>query len=175
MLKEEYSQTALSDLSDQALKRLEQLPAFRDASSVAIYHAMPGEVQTAAFIEKWAVSKTVYLPVVCGEDIQLHPFKGNDALRTGAFGIFEPIPDVGTEKIKPDLIVVPGIAFDRQMNRMGRGKGYYDRLLAEPELQDTARVGLCFCFQLVSEVPVCDGDKKMHEIITDQENLSAFE
>lgn len=173
LLKRGYSQTSLSDFSRQALERLEQLQTFREADSFAIYHAMPDEVQTAAFIEKWSATKTVFLPVICGDILQLHPYKNNTSLKAGVFGILEPIPDEKAEKAKPDLIIVPGVAFDRKMNRMGRGKGYYDRLLTEPELQDVTRIGLCFSFQLVEEVPVWADDVKMHRIITDKEDIIA--
>lgn len=167
--KKEYSQTALSELSCRALERIEQLDAFRSADSFAIYHAMPDEVQTAAFILKWAPHKTIYLPVICGDLLELHEYQADDSLKPGVFGILEPIPTSITEKPKPDLIVIPGVAFDRTMNRMGRGKGYYDKLLIEPELQNTKQVGLCFNFQLVPEVPSTPTDIKMEMIITDEE------
>jgi len=170
--KKEYSQTALSELSCRALERIEQLDVFRGADSFAIYHAMPDEVQTASFIRKWASRKTIYLPVICKDRLELHPYQADDSLKPGVFGILEPIPGTLTEKPKPDLIIVPGVAFDREMNRMGRGKGYYDKLLVEPELQNTARVGLCFSLQLVPEVPVCTDDVKMDLLITDEEVIS---
>lgn len=172
LLKKEYSRATLSELSAQALERLEQLPAFRHAGSFAIYHALPDEVQTAAFIDKWAAFKTIYLPVISGEDIQLHPFKGNHALKAGAFGIPEPIPEDRAGKASPDLIIVPGVAFDRLMNRMGRGKGYYDRLLIEPELRSVTKIGLCFSFLLLDELPVYPGDVKMNGVVTDREYLA---
>ncbi|MDD4514390.1 5-formyltetrahydrofolate cyclo-ligase [Massilibacteroides sp.] len=168
LLKKEYLPTILSDLSQSALGCLERSEIFRKADSFAIYHAMRDEVQTAAFIDKWASSKTIYLPVICGENLELHEYSKNTALKPGVFGILEPVPGANVEKPRPDLIVVPGVAFDKQMNRLGRGKGYYDRLLIEPELQDVTRVGLCFNFQLVPQIPVSPGDIRMHYIITDQ-------
>lgn len=169
--KKEYSQTRLSELSNLALERIEQLDAFRSADSFAIYHAMPDEVQTASFIRKWASLKTIYLPVICGNLLELHQYKADEDLKPGVFGILEPIPTTIVEKPKPDLIVIPGVAFDKDMNRMGRGKGFYDKLLIEPELQSTKRVGLCFSFQLVPEVPSYSNDIKMEMVITDTETL----
>ena len=167
--KKEYSRTLLSDLSCLALEQIEQLDVFQRADSFAIYHAMPDEVQTASFIQKWASHKTIYLPVICGDLLELHQYEADDALKPGVFGILEPIPSSTVKKPKPDLIITPGVAFDKDMNRMGRGKGYYDKLFTEPELQNAMRVGLCFHFQLVPEVPSCPNDIKMELIITDKE------
>lgn len=167
MRKKAYAQTALSDLSCRALEYLEDLEVFRSADSFAIYHAMADEVQTAAFIRKWASRKTIYLPVICGDVLELHEYKADDALKPGVFGILEPLPVAVSEKPTPELIVVPGVAFDRNLNRMGRGKGYYDKLLVEPELREARKVGLCFHFQLVPEVPSCPNDIPMDLLVTD--------
>lgn len=173
--KKNYSPTTLAELSNRALERIEQLDAFQSADSFAIYHAMPDEVQTADFIRKWARQKTIYLPVICGDMIELHRYNADEALKPGVFGILEPVPVLQEEKPRPDLIVIPGVAFDRRMNRMGRGKGYYDRLLIEPELRQAIRLGLCFDFQLVSEVPVSSGDIRMEWIVTDRELIGVSE
>lgn len=166
-----YSQTTLSDLSLQALERIEQLSAFQNADSFAIYHGMPDEVQTASFIEKWAARKTIYLPVICGDVIRLHQYKDSDALKPGVFGILEPATDALSEKARPDLVIVPGVAFDRDLNRLGRGKGYYDKLLSEPEMRYVIRIGIGFSFQVVREVPTSPVDIRMHRIVTDKEVL----
>lgn len=170
-LKAEYSKITLSDLSREALERLEQLPEFKEADSFAIYHAMPDEVQTADFIEKWATQKTIYLPVICGDILQLHQYKKNTDLTPGVFGILEPKPESDYMKPSPAIIVIPGVAFDNEMNRLGRGKGYYDKLLTEPEMQQSKRIGLCFSFQMVSKVPTTKEDIRMQRIITDKEGI----
>lgn len=171
--KKSYSKIQLSERSETILERLEQTHLFRAASRVALYHALPGEVQTAAFIEKWQDKKTLYLPVVEGDDLRLLPYLGNDRLKTGSFGILEP-----TEEASPtpettagtlDLIIVPGIAFDRKNNRLGRGKGYYDRLLSEWK---TPKIGICFDFQLFDEIPAEPFDRKMNLVISENETTS---
>ena len=63
-----------------------------------------------------------------------------------------------------DLIIVPGVGFDRQGNRLGRGKGYYDRLL--PRIPSAYKIGICFPFQLVEEIPAEPFDIRMDEIVT---------
>ncbi len=151
------------------MERLEQLEVFHSAKHIALYHAMSDEVQTASFVRKWAFHKTIYLPVICGDRIELYPYTAEEALKPGVFGILEPVPHALTEKPSPDLIIVPGVAFDRHMNRMGRGKGYYDRLLIEEELRGAIKVGLCFDFQLVDEVPSTAEDIRMDMLVTNKE------
>jgi len=165
--KKEYSTTCLSARSIEALNRLEGLDIFRQAKSVSLYHALPGEVETAAFIEKWAETKTIFLPTVEGNDLTFHTYKGKHALRRGAFGIMEPEgEDVSMEQT--DLIIVPGIAFDRQRNRLGRGKGYYDRFLTALSIP---KIGLCFDFQLVDKIPAEPFDIPVDMVVTDKQSI----
>lgn len=169
--KKSYSKTLLSERSRYILGRLEQTDLFRSASRIAFYHALPGEVQTAEFIEKWHGKKDFYLPVVEGNDLRLVPYRGNKHLKAGSFGILEPIAEenAATEATNHpaiDLIIVPGVAFDRKNNRLGRGKGYYDRLLSELHVP---KIGLCFDFQLFNEIPVEPFDRKMNQVISEHE------
>lgn len=170
-LKNLYSRSAQSDLSLEILSRLEQTTLFQTASCIALYHAIPGEVQTAAFIEKWGEMKKILLPVIEGNDLRMVLYKGNESLRPGVFGILEPqIEESNTNLYEKEieLIVVPGVAFDRQLNRMGRGKGYYDRLLST---LTAPKVGICFGFQLMDTIPVEPFDRKMDAVITEKEIL----
>lgn len=170
-LKRSYQKTVLYDLSEKILKRLEETDLFRQASSIALYHAIPGEVQTATFIEKWYLNKQLLLPVIEGDDLHLVPYRGKESLKSGVFGILEPTGagEVLQTEYSPDLIIVPGVAFDRNLNRMGRGKGYYDRLLSTLE---APKIGICFDFQLQESIPVEPFDKKMDLIVTESEIIS---
>lgn len=157
----------MCDFSDKILENLERTEVFRNASRVAIYHAIPGEVQTASFIEKWYLTKKILLPVIEGDDLRMLPYTGRESLKAGVFGILEPTLDSPVMSEKDiDLIVVPGVAFDRERNRMGRGKGYYDRLLSTLQ---APKVGICFGFQLFPSIPVEPFDKKMDLVITEEE------
>ena len=111
------------DLSEEIMKRLEETELFRQASCIALYNAIPGEVQTAGFLEKWFEKKQLLLPLIVGDNLRLLPYNGTDSLKPGIFGIMEPIEQETTvDESEIDLIIVPGVAFDRQLNRMGRGK-----------------------------------------------------
>ena len=164
-LKRSYTKTALLSLSAKIMERLEGADLFLRASCVAIYHALPGEVQTAGFIEKWYQEKRLLLPVVKGDDLQLRLYSGKESVTAGAFGIPEPTeacPVVPEDEI--DLILVPGVAFDRRCNRLGRGKGFYDRLLSTLNIP---KIGICYDFQLRDSIPVEPFDRKMDLIVTE--------
>jgi 5-formyltetrahydrofolate cyclo-ligase len=150
-------------------QRLTDTPEFRRAECVALYNALPDEVQTLTTVEEWYELKTVALPVVIGNDVVFYKYEGSNKLRRGAYGIYEP---VGTQAIAIEavsLFVVPGVAFDRQGNRLGRGKGYYDRLLAKC---NRPVIALCYSFQLLDDVPTEPHDKKMSMIITEEKQIT---
>lgn len=169
-LKKSYGKITLLDFSEKILKQLEETELFRQASCIALYYSIPGEVQTAGFLEKWFEEKQLLLPLVVGDDLRLLPYKGKESLQPGAFGIPEPTDTETTvSEWAVDLIIVPGVAFDRQLNRMGRGKGYYDRLLSTLQ---APKIGICFDFQLQDNIPVEPFDKKMDLIITEKEIIT---
>lgn len=123
---------------------------------------MKDEVQTHAFIEKWSRSKRIILPVVTGDELELRVYTGPQDLAIGSYSIAEPTGAPFTDYETIDLAVIPGVAFDRYGHRLGRGKGYYDRLL--PQIP-APKVGICFPFQLIEEVPAEAFDFRMDTII----------
>lgn len=150
--------------SAEALAALEAHPAFGAARTVLLYHSLPDEVDTHAFVEKWSGAKRVLLPVVVGNDLELRCYTGLHDLAVGAFGISEPTGELFTDYGSIDLVVVPGVAFDRLGNRLGRGRGYYDRLL--PRIPHARKVGICFPFQIVDRVPAEAFDIRMDEVVS---------
>lgn len=150
--------------SAEILAALEAHPAFRAATTVLLYHSLKDEVDTHEFIRKWSREKRILLPVVVGDDLELRLYTGPEDLKPGAYGIEEPTGELFTDYADIDFIAVPGVAFDRNGNRLGRGKGYYDRLL--PRIPSAYKAGICFPFQLVEEVPAEPFDIRMDEIIT---------
>ncbi len=167
LLKRSCGETTLLAHSKAIQKRLEETDVFHGASCVALYNAIAGEVQTMGLLERWYEKKQLLLPRVVGEDLSFSPYKGVEALKVGAFGIMEP-DDLEAEVAAKDidLVIVPGVAFDRGLNRLGRGGGYYDRWLSS---LDVPTIGLCFNFQLMDAIPTEAFDKKMDMIITEKE------
>lgn len=161
-LKKQHTKEQLLEQSETILAKLEQHPDFKNARIVMLYSALPDEVQTQAFIEKWRHKKKIILPTVVGDDIIPVELAENTTFAVGDFNILEPqnTPYSGGY----DLIVVPGVAFDRNGNRIGRGRGYYDRFLSKH--LNIKRIGICFDFQLVHEVPTEPNDIRMDEVIS---------
>lgn len=156
------SDSTLKSLSKDILETLENHPAFRASNIILLYHSLKDEVYTHTFIEKWSREKHILLPVVQGDELELRSYRSLDDLAIGAYGILEPIGTPFHDYTKIDLVIVPGVAFDTSGSRLGRGKGYYDKLL--PKLA-AHKIGICFPFQLVDEIPTEEFDIQMNEII----------
>lgn len=161
-LKAEISEIEKHAQSVRVFEKVESLPEFQAAKTVLIYWSMPDELPTHNFIVKWSRQKQMLLPIVKGNDMFAKPFSTKDQMVQGAYGIWE--PDAQREFIqKVDLVIVPGIAFDKQKNRLGRGKGYYDRYFTNGRVQ---KWGICFDFQLMNKIPAEPFDIKMDKVIT---------
>ena len=160
--KKQHTPEELLTQSETILRKLAENPHFRQAERVMLYASLPDEVQTLAFIEEWRHRKTIILPTVVGDDIIPVELADDTVFAEGDFHIPEPQNHPYTGGF--DLIVVPGMAFDNEGHRLGRGRGYYDRFLAQHPQVYT--IGLCFDFQLVPLVPAESYDHQINEIIT---------
>lgn len=148
--------------------RLEQSAAFLLAENILLYHSLPDELSTREFLNKWSGRKHFFLPRVNGVNLDILPYDRSH-MALGAFHIEEPQGDDTADINSIELIVVPAIAYDKRGNRVGRGKGYYDRLL-----QSTAatKIGVGYDFQLISEdIPVEPHDVAVDIVITDRRRL----
>lgn len=146
------------------MSKVEDLDRFREAKVVLLYWSMEDEVQTHDFVEKWYKSKTILLPCVDGDDLRLRQYTGADCMREGEqFGIGEPTGEEYTDLESVDAIIVPGVAFDKEGHRMGRGRGFYDRLLKSTP--NAYKIGVCFDFQMVESVPVEPHDVMMDRVV----------
>lgn len=156
----------LREMSRLLCKRLLANERLGNASTVMMYYPLGDEVDVTSVIEQLAESgKTVVLPQVTGEaEMVLRRYKGEDDLREGAFGIMEPCGELFTDYEAIDVAIIPGMAFDRHGNRLGRGKGYYDRFL--PLLPTRVyKIGVCFPFQLLDLIPMEEHDISMDTVI----------
>ena len=147
------------------LTKLSRHPRLAEARIVLLYSALPDEVPTLPLLNRLTTEgKTVLLPrVVSDTDMELRRYTGPNDLEPGAFGIMEPTGELFTDYDLIDVVVVPGMAFDREGHRLGRGKGYYDRFLAQ--LPHIYKIGICFPFQLVDKVPADAHDMLMDEVV----------
>ena len=152
VLKSQYSLEQKVEMSRPLWKELEQTDFFKEARTVLLYWSMDDEVFTHDYVCKWAGEKTVLLPCVKGDVLELRVFKGMESLQPGeAFGILEPVGELYTDYDAIDLIVVPGVAFDVTRHRIGYGRGYYDKYLAKhPKLRSAA---VAYDLQVFPEIP----------------------
>lgn len=155
----------LMTISSALLEQIEKHPRFIASDTVLLYHSLGDEVQTHAFVEKWSASKKVLLPVVQGDILVLRHYTGKECLQVGAFGIEEPEGEDFTGYDEIQLGIIPGMSFDRKGNRLGRGKGYYDKLLP---LLHTYNIGICYRFQAREEIPAEPFDQPMDEVWTEE-------
>ncbi len=154
-------------LSESLTEKIELNVHFRQAHTVLLFHSLPDEPDMGSLLKRWWKKKILLLPVVVGENLILRRYRGEESLGKGAFGIMEPMEVVEEKSFSiPDLAIVPGVAFDNEGHRLGRGKGYYDRLLSQALYDNTYKIGCCFRFQLVDEVPTASHDVKMDEVLS---------
>jgi 5-formyltetrahydrofolate cyclo-ligase len=144
-------------------------PEFRQARVLALYHAVHNEVATS-LVHATALDagKTVIYPVVTGGSLVFRRVVDDRDLQTGAYGIREPLavcPEVAIGEV--EAVIVPGVAYDLRGQRIGYGKGYYDKVLHQLEGHGRL-IGFCFDFQVVEELKGEPHDVQMDVIITDR-------
>ncbi|MDD5217650.1 MAG: 5-formyltetrahydrofolate cyclo-ligase [Candidatus Omnitrophica bacterium] len=151
--------------------KLTRNPVFKKARNVLTYVALPDEVETREFILKALKSgKNVFVPAVerARKRIRIYRIESlRRDLRKGAYGIDEPLKKkarLGDPKCL-DLILVPGLGFDRMGRRLGRGAGYYDRFLKRAS--GVVKVGIAFKEQVVKKIPTAKHDVRLDDVITD--------
>lgn len=162
-LKGKFSAEELASLSSAITTRVLADTDIVSSRTILLYSSLPDEVNTDALIDTfYSQGKTVLLPVVVGNDIELRQYSGS--MIVGSYGILEPVGKLYLDYEHIDVALIPGIAFDRKGNRLGRGKGYYDRFL--PKISSTIKIGLCFPFQIVESVPIETFDIPMDKVIS---------
>lgn len=151
--------------SERIFSRVEALPAFRAARCVACFCALGDEPESREALRRWSRERRVVLPRVEGDAMRFYEYDP-EALASGAFGIEEPVRGEPCPPSEIDLVVVPGTAFARSGARMGRGRGFYDRYLAQPGFR-AAKVGVCYAHQIVGALPAEPHDVPMDCVATD--------
>ena len=164
--KRRLSAAELAVMSEDICSKVLALASWQEAGTLLLYYPLPDEVDVRLLIkDAFESGKKVLLPVVKGDELELHLYEGEASLKEGAFGIMEPTgPLFAPEHYgEIELAIIPGMAFDSAGHRLGRGKGYYDRLL--PNLRDAKLIGVCFPFQFLEEVPAEAHDISVCKVI----------
>ena len=165
--KRRLSAVEMAVMSEDICSKVLALASWQEAGTLLLYYPLPDEVDVRLLIkDAFESGKKVLLPVVKGDELELHLYEGEASLKEGAFGIMEPTGPLFAPKHydEIELAVIPGMAFDSAGHRLGRGKGYYDRLL--PHLKAAKLIGICFSFQFLDEVPAEAHDISVCKVIS---------
>lgn len=164
-MKRQFTGEQLDELSLHVMSRLLAHPAVAAAKTILMYYSLPDEVNTHDAVNQLVqAGKTVLLPrVTDGENMEIRRYHNAGDLVPGSYGIMEPTGEAYTNYVDIDVAVVPGMAFDAQGHRLGRGKGYYDRFL--PKAAKAYKIGVCFDFQKQETIPTDDNDVTMDYVI----------
>src|SRR4051812_23258695 len=172
LLKQRRSLSSLevSEKSQRVLAHLSSFQPFLTSQTVVLYSAEADEVQTEAiWHEAVRLGKAVYYPRITTERAELEFIRRAPgvSLVPGTFRI--PVPpgnDLLPGLQSTDVVLTPGVGFDKEGQRLGRGKGYYDRAF-RGVLASALRVALAFAFQIVPKVPVGATDERVHYVVTE--------
>lgn len=148
--------------SRSVVEQIEASAEFRRAQTVAAFWPLADEVQIGEAVARWAAVKRVVLPVVVGDEMVFRRYVPTEAMERGALNTVHPARGEEVDPGQIDLVIVPGMAFDRAGGRMGRGKGFYDRYLCRCA---APKMGVCLAHQIVDSVPSEPHDLKMDVVI----------
>lgn len=166
--RDQLDSSQVVDLSSRINQSLVDFPIFKQAKTVLFYAAVHREVQLDPAIRAaQQYGKRVVFPRVVGEELKLyHVSDVSEDLKLGYTNIPEPktsLPEIKSTEL--DLILVPGIVFDPEGNRIGYGKGHFDRFLED---LSAAKIGVAYDFQLVDLIPAEEHDVKMDYVLTEK-------
>ncbi|MBN1157117.1 5-formyltetrahydrofolate cyclo-ligase [Candidatus Woesearchaeota archaeon] len=153
--------------SKKIKRLLFRLPEYKKAKSVLFYVSKSKEVCTIEMIKEALKEKTVAVPKTDKKNkkLILSKIKSLGELKEGCFGILEPVKINKIEMYEIDLIIVPGVAFDRECRRIGHGHGYYDRLLSKAK---APKIGLALESQIVDRIPAEPHDVEVNKVVTEE-------
>jgi 5-formyltetrahydrofolate cyclo-ligase len=175
-MREDMDQSEVERLSEKIIDTVLKLPVFKRAETVMVYLNFKNEVDSLKMIEEsYKAGKKVVIPYCTKETMEIIPSELNDIeteIVKGKNGYLQTKKDC----VKPvpiediDLIVVPGIAFDKRCYRLGFGAGYYDRFLRKLNFEKPT-IGLCYDFQIIHSIPVEEHDVPLDFVITEERIL----
>ncbi len=165
--RDSMSESERMQKNGEIMKQLFGLEELKRAKCVAFYLSKGSEVGTFEMIKKaMTLGKEILVPHT-NDEIEFVKFSSFEELVPAKFGILEP-RSLTAEARNPDIIILPGLAFDSDMHRLGYGKGYYDKLLKKLK---SLRIGICFDSQLVERIPRHEHDERMDLIISEKRIL----
>ncbi len=153
--------------SSAAARAFTEWDIYKNSKQIMVYLPLGNETDTKdVVLAAFRDGKRLVLPVTDAKTGIITPciYEKDTKLIKGAFSVSEPASIVPADMSKTDVVLVPGIAFDKSGNRVGFGKGCYDRLLKDAT---AIKVGYCYDFQVCDEIPACEYDVKMDFLVTE--------
>ncbi len=157
------SEEAKSALSTAIFDKIYHLEQVKNASTVALFVSLGDEPQSDSAIAKLSQSKRVVIPRIEGGEMEFYDI--SEGLQRGSFGIMEPVATTPIAPGEIDVMIVPGVAFTRNGERCGRGKGFYDKYLSHKDFR-AHTIGVCYPCQVVEELPTEKHDKVLDCVIS---------
>jgi 5-formyltetrahydrofolate cyclo-ligase len=146
---------------------------YRQSQAIVLYSALANEVSTEGILAAaLAAGRALFYPRLdrASNSLALCKVESRSDLAPGAYGILEPgTPAIDIASLPPSLVIVPGVAFTPRGERLGRGGGHYDRLLAEltEYAPHAISVGLAYSFQLLDQIPQTELDQRLNFVVTE--------
>ena len=163
--------------SQMIFERLKAISEYQSAQHVFIYLGIRSEVQTQAIVQQIldTPEKSCYVPYCVGDLLKIFRLTAWKQLTPKSFGVLEPtdeqIESASSDQSFPiELALLPGVAFDRDLNRIGYGRGYFDRFLTDG-IPDAHRIALAFDDQITQKIPTDEFDVPVHRIVTESETI----
>lgn len=169
--KRRMSKETVVAYSNRIMEQVKELPEVLAAETIFCYCSYNQEVETLSFIQ-WALEKgkEVAVPKVTGNEIEFYQIHSLKELVPGYQGIPEPI-SLNTIACNQAVILLPGLAFDLSGNRVGYGKGFYDRYLNQHEQIARTKIGVCFSFQLMDQIACEEYDEPWDILVTEYKTI----
>ncbi len=153
-----------NQFANEVFTKIESSEIFAQAKVIALFSSLADELPTQSIINRWATQKRILLPRV-EENFSMEFYEYSPAeLSLGSFGILEPSSSIAFPTADIDIIIVPGVAFTTSAERLGRGKGYYDRFLSRGEFR-AHTIGVCYNHQICDSLPTEEHDIPLDEVI----------
>lgn len=156
--------------SEMIVKRIMSLEVYKKSKVIAMYYSLPDEVSLNRLINNAIKDdKIVLLPQIKNSEMFFVKIDDLTIYKKSKFGVYEPVVTSNNKwQNNVDLILVPGVAFDINKNRIGYGKGYYDRFL---KTSNAYKIGVCFASQILPALPIDNNDIPVDLIVNEKESF----
>lgn len=166
ILRNKMSEMEVKEKSDRICQNIISSNLFQQAERILAYAPLGNEVDIRPVIEEgWRQEKRIAFPKVFGDTMRYFEVSSFSQLKEGTFHVMEPV-ETNPVDWKNALVLVPGVAFDRQGNRMGYGKGYYDRFFEENQV--VLKAGVAYELQVADQLPTEENDLPVEYLVTEK-------